>query len=84
MIPDKSFTAIFRFAFPALLLTIAVNMVSNSIDTGSAKRVPAEWEPQEAIWLQWPSDFERVFQPAFARMTAIISRYETLNIVFDS
>jgi agmatine deiminase len=52
--------------------------------TAPARRVPAEWEPQEAVWLQWPSDFERVFQPAFAQMAAIISRYEKLNIVFDS
>jgi agmatine deiminase len=59
-------------------------MSSHSNASGKSKRVPAEWEPQEAIWLQWPSDFERVFQPAFARMSAIISRYEKLNIVFDS
>ncbi len=59
-------------------------MSSNASETGPGKRVPAEWEPQEAIWLQWPSDFERVFQPAFAQMTAIISRYQKLNIVFDS
>lgn len=50
----------------------------------SGKRVPAEWEPQEAVWLQWPSQFERVFQPAFAEMTAIISRYQKLNILVDS
>ncbi len=53
-------------------------------ESQSAKRVPAEWEPQEAVWLQWPGDFERVFQPAFAQMAAIICRYEKLNIVFDS
>ena len=48
------------------------------------KRVPAEWEPQAAVWLQWPSDFERVFKPAFALMTAILCRYEQFNILFDS
>ena len=84
VIPDKSPTAIARFAFLALLLTIAGIMSSNASETGSGKRIPAEWEPQEAIWLQWPSDFERVFQPAFALMSAIVSRYEKLNIVFDS
>ena len=84
VIPDKSFSAIVRFAFLALLLTIAGIMTSKASDTGSGKRVPAEWEPQEATWLQWPGDFERVFQPAFAQMSAIISRYQKLNIVFDS
>ncbi len=52
--------------------------------SASGKRIPAEWEPQEAVWLQWPSEFERVFQPAFAEMTAIISRFQKLNILFDS
>ena len=72
------------FAFFALLQTMAVIMYANASEIQSARRVPAEWEPQEAIWLQWPGDFERVFQPAFAQMAAIISRYERLNIVFDS
>ena len=32
----------------------------------SGVRVPAEWELQEAIWLQWPGRFEKVYEPAFA------------------
>ena len=32
--------------------------------SASGKPVPAEWEPQEAVWLQWPSKFERVFPNA--------------------
>jgi agmatine deiminase len=48
------------------------------------RRVAAEWEPQEAVWLQWPSDFERVFQGAFAQIAAIVSRYEKLEIIYDS
>jgi len=71
-------------AILALLPTIAGIMTSNASETLSTRRVAAEWEPQEAIWLQWPSEFERVFQPAFAQMSAIISRYEKLNILFDS
>ncbi len=73
-----------RIAFATLLLTLASNMNLDANQSASGKRVPAEWEPQEAIWLQWPSEFERVFQPAFAEMTAIISRYQKLNILFDS
>jgi agmatine deiminase len=59
-----------------------MSLSANQLTSG--KRVPAEWEPQQAVWLQWPSEFERVFQPAFANMTAIISRYQKLNILFDS
>ena len=25
------------------------------------RRVPAEWEPQEAIWLQWPGPWEKTY-----------------------
>jgi agmatine/peptidylarginine deiminase len=57
---------------------------ANQAPTIGSKRVPAEWESQESVWLQWPSDFERVFQPAFAQMSAIISRYQKLNILYDS
>ncbi len=54
------------------------------IELRPTRRVPAEWEPQAAVWMQWPSDFERVFEPAFARMASIISRYERLRVLYDS
>ncbi len=57
-------------------------MNASASEKQSAKRVPAEWEPWEAIWLQWPSRYERMLQPAFAQMAAIICRYEKLNILF--
>ena len=28
------------------------------------RRVPAEWEPQEAIWLQWPGEWEKTYEEA--------------------
>jgi len=70
----------------ALALAICVLMNAGTSEASSieGKRVPAEWEPQEAVWLQWPGNFERVFQPAFAKMSAIISRYQKLNILYDS
>ncbi len=49
-----------------------------------SKRVPAEWEVQEAIWLQWPGRWEKVYQPAFAQMASIIPRYEKLHILCHS
>ena len=47
-------------------------------------RVPAEWEPQAATWLQWPGPWERAYEPAFAKMSAIIARYQTLHILANS
>ncbi len=53
-------------------------------DQAAAKRVPAEWEPQAATWLQWPQRWEGMYVEAFARFSQIISRYQTLHILYDS
>jgi len=50
----------------------------------SVIRVPAEWETQEAIWLQWPGAFEKVYEPSFAKMTIVIIQYEKLHILYDT
>lgn len=49
-------------------------------------RMPAEWEPQEAVWLSWPHNYEtwpRQFRPipyVFGRIVAAISRYQEVRI----
>jgi agmatine deiminase len=49
-------------------------------------RMPAEWEPQEAVWLSWPHNREtwpRRFRPIpakFAEIAAEISRREKVRI----
>jgi len=48
------------------------------------KRVPAEWEPQEATWMQWPGYWEKDNEIAFAKIANIISRYQKLHILFHS
>jgi agmatine deiminase len=48
------------------------------------RRVPAEWEPQEAIWLQWPGQWEQTYVPAFAAMTNIIVQYQRIHILHNS
>ncbi len=57
--------------------------LSSATQTHGERRVPAEWEPQQATWLQWPGPYERVFEPAFAKMSAIITRYQNLHILVD-
>jgi agmatine deiminase len=48
-------------------------------------RMPAEWEPQEAIWLSWPhrrKTWPRGYAPIpakFAEIAATISRYEKVR-----
>jgi agmatine deiminase len=48
------------------------------------RRVPAEFEPQEAIWLQWPGRFEKTYEPAYAEITNVIVLYQKLHILYDS
>jgi agmatine deiminase len=49
-------------------------------------RMPAEWEPQEAVWLSWPhrrATWPRRFRPIpakFAEIAALISRWEKVRI----
>lgn len=49
-------------------------------------RMPAEWEPQTAVWLSWPHKLKswpghfRPIPPKFAEITATISRFEEVRI----
>ncbi|MBC2594690.1 agmatine deiminase family protein [Ruficoccus amylovorans] len=51
--------------------------------------LPAEWEPQDAIWLSWPvsthiwSDFREEIEPAFAQLAAQFSYFEPVRINAD-
>ena len=46
--------------------------------------MPAEWEPQEAIWLQWPGEWEKTYEAAFAAFSCIIIQYEKLHVLYQS
>ncbi len=49
-------------------------------------RMPAEWEPQEAVWLSWPHNYASwpgKFRPVpynFARIVAAIARFQPVRI----
>jgi agmatine deiminase len=47
------------------------------------RRVPAEWEPQGALWLQWPGAFEQTYVPAYAAITNVVVQYQPLHILYD-
>jgi len=78
-----------RIASPSVvaLLFSAFMIVGATVSAGETvpvKRVPAEWEPQEAIWLQWPGSWEKSYESSFARLSNVIVQYETLHILYDS
>jgi len=47
----------------------------------AALRVPAEWEPHAATWLQWPGPYEKEMRPAFARVINVIRQYEPVHLL---
>ena len=54
------------------------------VSADSPRRVPAEWEPQAGVWLQWPGPWERSYENAFARIASVIVRYQPLHILYSS
>jgi agmatine deiminase len=68
----------------AVLAAVWLPWGASATEPSSSKRVPAEWEPQEAIWLQWPGRYEKTYEPAFAKMANVIVAYEKLHILFDN
>ena len=71
----------------ALTLVISVSAALFMIELASAdspRRVPAEWEPQAGVWLQWPGPWERSYESAFARIASVIVRYQPLHILYGS
>jgi agmatine/peptidylarginine deiminase len=55
-------------------------------DSGGASsglRVPAEWEPQDAVWMQWPQTWESTYEPAFSRIVAAILNHEDVHVLVN-
>jgi len=76
----------------ALLLTLTLSGCTRSADEPAAEeegssqpshvlRVPAEWEPQEAVWMQWPRAWERTYEPALAQVVAAILNHEDVHLL---
>ena len=48
------------------------------------RRVPAEWEHQEAVWLQWPNQFEHWMRPEMAEVISAIQNYEPVHVIVQN
>ncbi|AQA19659.1 hypothetical protein BST95_16850 [Halioglobus japonicus] len=72
--------SVFTLAWLIPALIVAPALQADDIN----RRVPAEWESQAATWLQWPGPYERSFEPAFAKISTIVSRYQPLKILYLS
>jgi agmatine deiminase len=68
----------------SLLLSVLILLGISTVSFAQIRRVPAEFEPQEAVWLQWPGPFEKTYEPAYAEISNVISQYEKLHILYDT
>ena len=68
-----------------VLLACAPHTAETVLLEGEARRMPAEWEPQAAVWLQWPQPFDgEEMEQAFVSITEVLARYETVRILAGS
>ena len=47
-------------------------------------RVPAEWEPHESTWLQWPKGRERSLEPTFVEIVRALLRHERVDVIVSN
>jgi len=60
-----------------VFLLLATAFVSEAQDV----RVPAEWEPHVATWMQWPNHWESAMRPAFAEIIDFVQEYEPMHLL---
>jgi len=48
------------------------------------RRIPAEWETQDAIWLQWPLQFEHWMRSEMAETISTIQEYESVHLIVQN
>lgn len=76
--------AIPRRLIATLCLLAVVGAATATPALPPVRRVPAEWEPQAAMWLQWPGPFEQTYVPAYAEIAKVVAGYQPLFILYDT
>ena len=62
----------------------------DSLNSSSAYRFPAEWEPHESTWLAWPhfrGDWPGKFEPipwVYAEIIRNLARHERVDLIVNS
>ncbi len=76
--------------YTVVLLMVSVQLSCNDNDTGLIQgpevevgnvRVPAEWEPHAATWMQWANDYDLKVLKTFANMIQLIQQYEPVHLL---
>ena len=55
-----------------------------AIQLAGQNRVPAEWEQQNAVWFQWPLQFEHWMRPEMATTIAAVQDYEPVHLIVQN
>jgi agmatine deiminase len=53
-------------------------------DVQADRRVPAEWEEQTGVWMQWPKGWEVSYRPNFAGIIDAVVQHEPLHLIVNS
>lgn len=52
---------------------------------GATRRMPAEWEPQAAVWLQWPQPWEgAAVEASFVAIVEVVAQHEDVHLLATS
>ncbi len=69
-----------RLLLPTILILVCISAVGRAQD----RRVPAEWEPQSSVWMQWPKNWEGTYRPEFNDIIDVLQEYEPIDIIVHS
>tara|TARA_R110000868_G_scaffold165660_12_gene399233 strand:+ start:3770 stop:4048 length:279 start_codon:yes stop_codon:yes gene_type:complete len=65
-----------------IILTITTLLSCNQKE--DTFHMPAEWEPQDAVWLGWEPYSVRGYYPVVTEMIETLTPHVTVKIAFDS
>jgi len=62
------------------MFTLAFIMNLN-VSAFAEVRVPAEWEPHDSTWMQWPFGYETSYRETFSNIIDVLQAYEPVHII---
>jgi agmatine deiminase len=80
------------FQLGVVLVALSIFLVGCSLMTAKenemekqakSRRVPAEWEPHESTWLQWPKGWEKGYQGTFSEIVKVLQAHEPVNLIVE-
>ena len=68
----------------AAVCTASIGLAPTTAQAEEIVRVPAEWEPQEAVWMQWPPAIEGTYKPNFADIIEAAQSHQPVELLVMS